>query len=449
MLDFFNLHKYQIRAYKHTLKHRFAALFMEMGLGKTIVTLSLINELVEGFEIGTTLVIGTKRIIESVWAPEAKKWNHTKDLKIVKIVGNPAERRAAMKTKADVHLISRDNIVWLCDEYGGYELPWDMLVIDELSSFKNTNSQRFRALKRVRKSFYRIVGLTGTPTPNGLIDIWAQMFLIDGGERLGKHITKFRRKHFYREGEHARYFPRDETTTARVMKSISDITISMRTKDYLELPPLIVNDIRVDLPAPIMAKYEEFKKELVLDMFGEGQEITAKNSNVLMGKLLQFTGGAIYDEDKNVHEIHKEKLEAVESIINESGGPVLIAWAFRHERDRLLKHLKAYSPVQMSKPEHVDQWNRGEIPVLLMHPASGGHGLNLQEGGDRVVWYSQFFNLEFYQQLNTRLYRQGRKKPVFLDRIICPGTMDMKALRALEGKTNVQDEVLELVKAYC
>jgi SNF2 family DNA or RNA helicase len=397
--------------------------------------------------IDTALVVAPKRVAETVWRDELANWEHLKGLTISVITGNEKQRKAALAKKADIYTISRDNIRWLCGLYGGSMLPFDMLVIDELSSFKNHDSHRFKALKKVQACFHIVVGLTGTP--GDLIDLWAQIYLLDRGKRLGQSITFFRNNFFRRKYSGFGYeiIPGKEL---EIQALIKDLVISMTSEDYLELPERIDTFIRLDFTSDLKKQYEEFEREKVLEMYSgmDLTEITAVNAGVLCGKLLQFTGGAIYDEEKNVHDIHSLKLDATEEFIEAAQGkPVLIAYAFQHERDRLLQRLKKYRPKLMDGDQDIKDWNAGRINVMLMHPASGGHGLNLQEGYSSALWYGPTYNLELYQQFNKRLHRQGRKYPVNIGHIIISGTEDDRALRRLQDKTDTQDALIESVKA--
>ena len=451
MLSRDNLHDYQRHSVQHIIDNPRCALFLDMGLGKTISTLTAIAMLKDEYlEINSALVVAPKRVVESVWAEEAALWQHTRHLKVVKITGNERQRRQAYKTKADIHLISRDNIAWLVGDFPG-KMPWDMLIIDELSSFKSHRAIRFKALSKVRRSFQRVVGLTGTPSPNGLIDLWAQLYLLDGGDRLGKTITEYRNNYF-KEGQRNghivyNYLPLKETDSL-IHQRISDICISMKTEDYLKLPGTTINKINLHFSDAQRKHYENFERDKVLELFGEGNEITAANAAALTNKLLQYANGAIYDTDRDVHEVHKVKLDAVEEIIESAGGkPVIVAWSYRHDLDRLKQRLKTYKPRELRKDSDVKDWNAGKIQVLLLHPASAGHGLNLQAGGNIMVWFGHTWSLELYQQLNKRLDRQGQTQKVIMHKLVMTGTADEDVLTALERKTNTQEGLMQAVKA--
>jgi SNF2 family DNA or RNA helicase len=444
-----NLHNYQRTSVNHIMNNMHCGLFLDMGLGKTVSTLTAIEKLsYQELSINTVLVVAPKRVAETVWSDEIAKWSHLKDLTFSKIIGTEKKRKAALRVKADIYLISRDNLAWLCGQYGGNMLPMDMLVIDELSGFKNHASLRFKALKKVQPSFKRVVGLTGTPAPNGLIDLWAPMFLLDRGRRLGQSITFYRDNYFRLKYSGHGYEVLDDSSD-KIYRAIGDICISMKSEDYLELPERIDTFINIEFPPDLMKRYLDFEREKVLEAYGGfDAEITAMNAAALSNKLLQFAGGAIYDEDKVVHEIHNLKLDAAEEFVEAANGkPVLIAYTFKHELARLLVKLKKYNPVQMSSDQHIKDWNAGKIQVMLMHPASGGHGLNLQEGYSSALWFSLNWSLELYQQFNKRLHRQGREYPVNIGHLIALGTYDEKVKLTLDGKCNVQDVLMDAVKA--
>jgi len=441
------LHRYQFRTVEFVVDNTHVGVFAEMGTGKTLSTLTAINRLMnEDFEIDSALIIAPKRVAEVVWSDEIDKWPHLKNLTISKIIGNEKQRRAALKVKASIHIISRDNIAWLVGEFGGSFVPFDMLVIDESSSFKNHASERFKALKHVQPCFKRVVLLTGTPAPNGLIDLWPQIWLLDRGERLGKTITAYRRDYFSKKYSGFGY---DLSAGAddRVHRQIKDICMNLTSSDYLELPERIDTFINVILPPAVKQKYDKFEREKVLEML-ESEDISAMNAAALSNKLLQFAGGAVYDEDRNVHEIHACKLDACEEFIEAANGkPVFIAYSYKHELSRLLVRLKKYKPVKLETKQHIKDWNAGKIQVMLAHPASASHGLNLQEGHTCALWFSLNWSLELYQQFNKRLHRQGRKYPVVIGHLIAQGTEDETVKLALERKGNTQDILMAAVKA--
>lgn len=447
-----DLHPYQVAAVDHILNHTHCGLFLEMGLGKTVSTLTAINKLMyEELAINRVLVIAPKRVAESVWDTEIGKWEHLKHLKVSKIVGDAKTRLNALKTRADIYTIGRDNIAWLCKFYAGKRMPFDMLVIDELSSFKNHKSVRFRSLRVVQPQFLRVVGLTGTPAPNGLIDLWAQIYLLDRGERLGKFITRYRDEYFRpgrRNGAVIYSYDLRKGADQAIHKKISDICMSMKSKDYLTLPKRITNIITVNFDENLRKQYDSFEKEQVLSLFEDNAEITALSAATLSNKLLQFANGAIYDEKGGVHHVHDLKIEAVEELLDDANGkPVLIAWTFRHDRDRLMEALKSYHPRELKNGDDIRAWNEGKIPVLLMHPASGGHGLNLQAGGHIIIWFGQTWSLELEQQFNARLDRQGQTESVIVNKIVAAKTIDEDVIKALRNKNRSQEGLMAAVKA--
>lgn len=453
MLERKQLHDYQNRAVAHIIDNECSALFLGCGMGKTVSTLTAIKDLLDNCIISNCLVIAPKKVTQVTWSDEIKSWAHLKDLTISVIDGTAKQRREAYEKQADIYAISRDNIVWLVMEFGGVKLPYDMVVIDELSSFKNYTSKRFKALRKVRKFIPRVVGLTGTPSPNGLIDLFAQMYLIDQGQRLGKSITEYRDRFFRpdkRNGDivysYALKSPQEETEK-QISDLISDITISMTAEDYLKMPDRINIYDRVELPPKVLAQYKEFEKEQVLELINSDEPISAASAAALSNKLQQFANGAIYDADQKVIELHDEKLEKLEELVEAANGsPVLVAYSYKHDLDRIMKKLKAYKPVKLEKPEQIAKWNAGNIKVLVTHPASTGHGLNLQKGGHTLIWFGNTWSLELYMQFNARLYRQGQVYPVIVHHILTTGTVDEKIIKALEGKKQTQDGLMQSIK---
>lgn len=446
-----HLHGYQKTGVNHIILNPFCGLLLDMGLGKTVTTLTATNKLIyEELEVSKALIVAPKRVAENVWSTECEKWEHLQHLRISKIIGNGAKRKEALRAKADLYIISRDNIAWLCGQYGGSMLPFDMLIIDESSSFKSPKSQRFKALKMVQPSFDRVVLLTGTPAPNGLVDLWSQIYLLDRGQRLGKTISIYRDRYFnpnQRNGHIVYNYKINSTGEEQIHDKIKDICMSMKATDYLDMPERVDNVISLKLTQEVAQQYAEFEREQVLSLIGN--DITAVNAAALSNKLLQFANGAVYGEGKNWHEVHQVKLDAVEEIIeNANGKPVLIAWTFRHDQARLLEKLKKYKPVQLKTGQHIKDWNAGKIQVMLMHPASGGHGLNLQSGGNIVVWFGQTWSLELYQQLNARLYRQGQgDNRVFIHHLAVQGTLDMDVIKSLENKNSKQEGLMKAIKS--
>ena len=449
-----NLHQYQNEAIEHILTHPFCALFLEMGLGKTVSTLTAINELsYTELDIKSVLVIAPKRVAESVWDSEVSKWEHLKHLRVSKIIGTPKERAAALAKDADIYVMGRDNVAWLYDNYFDLKrpLPFDMLVIDELTSFKNHASVRFKKLRIMQPMFKRVVGLTGTPSPNGLIDLWAQIYLLDRGARLGKYISHFRDE-FFRPGARNgmviyTYVPQADGEE-RIYKRIGDICMSMKAKDYLTLPERITNIVTIELTDKLKKEYEEFEKEQVLSLVEEGIDIPALGAAALSNKLLQFANGAVYDPEGGVHPVHSLKIDATKEIIEAANGkPVLIGWTYRHDRDRLMEELKEYKPRELKTNKDIEDWNAGKIQVMMMHPASGGHGLNLQAGGHIIIWFGQTWNLELEQQFNARLDRQGQTESVIIHKLVVKGTVDEDVIKAQQRKNNTQEELMAAVKA--
>lgn len=455
MLTRDNLHTYQKACVKHIVEHPYCGVFLDLGLGKTVSTLTAIDLLMFDYcEINSVLVIAPKRVAESVWQEEAEKWEHLKHLRFSKIIGNQVQRIAAIKAKADIYIISRDNIAWLCALYGGGKLPFDMVVIDELSSFKSYKSERFKAMRGARVYLKRLVGLTGTPAPNGLIDLWPQIYLMDRGMRLEKTITRYREKYFRpgRTNGNAVYsYDLLSDSEFLIHKKIEDICISMKASDYLEMPMRTDNYIKLIMPEALRKKYVDFEKEKVLDLFNQDNgstEVNVVNAAALSNKLLQFANGAIYDENRNVYPIHDIKLDALKEIIDDANGqPVLVAWTYQFDRDRILEYLKKYNPRELKGDKDIKDWNEGKVQVMLAHPASAGHGLNLQAGGHIIVWFGQTWSLELYQQFNGRLYRQGQQDHVIIHHLILEGTHDEDVIKALHAKDKKQDSLMNSIKA--
>ena len=443
---------YQQYAINHILDHEASGLFLDMGMGKTVSSLTAIDNLLFLGEASKVLVIAPKRVAEDTWSTEVEKWDHLKHLRISKILGTPKKRLEAAEAEADIYVTNRENVEWLVDLYFK-NWKWDTLIIDELSSFKSSKAKRFRALKKVRPYFKRIIGLTGTPAPNSLIDLWSQIYLLDGGQRLGKTITGYRERYFT-PGDRNQFvvfnYNLRPGAEEAIHNKISDICISMMAKDYLDLPERINNKIMIELPRKAMEEYAEFEKELIIQL--EDEDITAANSAVLTSKLLQMCNGAIYTEDKEVVEVHDEKLNALMDVIEAANGkPVLIFYSFKHDLVRIQEFLKKnkIKGQELGGSEDIKKWNNGEIPILLLHPASAGHGLNLQYGGNIVVWFGLTWSLELYQQANARLYRQGQKETVIIHHIIAKNTVDEDVMKALQGKEINQNVLLEAVKARC
>jgi len=437
------LHDYQEYAVKFIEEHPNAALLLDCGLGKTITTLTAINNLMfDSFEIHKVLVIAPVRVCQ-VWPAEIEKWEHLRNLTYSVAVGTAAERIAALKKKADIYLINRENVEWLVSQ-GGFD--FDMIVIDELSSFKNHQSKRFKALMKVRPKVKRVVGLTGTPSSNGLMDLFAEFKLIDMGERLGRFIGQFRNTYFTpdkRNGMVVYSYKPLPGAEDRIYEKISDITVSMKAADHLKMPELIITEYPVCMSEDEKEKYREFKTELVLEL-GD-KEITAANAASLSGKLSQMANGAVYDDSGEIIRIHDRKLDALEDLIEAANGkPVLVAYWFRHDFERIKER---FDITEIKSPESIRKWNAGELPVALIHPASAGHGLNLQAGGSFLVWFGLTWSLELYQQTNARLWRQGQSsETVVIQHIVTKGTVDERILKALQEKDKIQEMLMEAVK---
>ena len=445
-------HNYQSYAVDYIETHPVSAVFLDMGLGKTVITLTAINNLLfDSFEVHKVLVVAPLRVARDTWTSEADKWDHLRNLIISVAVGTEAERKAAFFRKADVYIINRENLQWFIEE-SGIAFDFDMIVIDELSSFKNHNTKRFRALLKVRPKASRVVGLTGTPASNGLMDLWAQFRILDMGQRLGRFISKYRTEYFKPDKTNGMvvysYKPLPDAEEA-IYRKISDITISMKSTDYLKMPELISSEHRVLLSGTDYENYEDFKKELVLSL--GNTEITAANAAALSGKLSQMANGAVYDDVGNTVEIHEKKLDALEDIIEAANGkPLLVAYWFNHDLERITERLKRlhipYGCLDTS--DSFRRWNNGEIPVALIHPASAGHGLNLQKGGSSLVWFGLTWSLELYQQTVSRLWRQGQTSgTVIVQHIITSGTIDERIMKAILKKEKTQDMLIEAVKA--
>jgi SNF2 family DNA or RNA helicase len=421
-------------------------------VSKTVTTLTAIDQLLNDyFDACKVLVIAPLRVAEDTWAREIEKWDHLQHLRISKVLGSAAVRRKALKADADIYVINRENVEWLVSEYGS-KWPFDTVVIDELSSFKNSNSKRFRALRRVRPLMKRVIGLTGTPAPNSLMDLWAPMYLIDQGERLGKTITGYRDKYFNpgaRSGHVVYEWKAKQEAEERVYEAISDIAVSMKAEDWLELPERIDRTISVSLSPKAQQQYRKLEKELLLPFLDA--DVVAQTAAVLSNKLLQLASGAVYDEDKGVKLIHDAKLDALEDVIEAANGkPVMVFYNFKHSLSRIQERFPQARILRKGKEgnEDIRAWNNDEIPLLLLHPKSAGHGLNLQESSCRtVVWFDQIWSLEEDQQANARVHRQGVRHNIVVIRLVAEGTMDEDAVSALERKAAGQDVLMEAVKA--
>nr|DAO17636.1 MAG TPA: Chromatin remodeling complex ATPase [Caudoviricetes sp.] len=440
---------YQRTATQWILDNPSCGLFLDMGLGKTVSTLTAIQDLIDDCEISRALVVAPKKVAETTWTTEAAKWDHLKGLKVAKVMGTEKQRKLALTQKADVYVIGRDNFVWLVGLYGG-RLPFDVLVIDELTSFKNSKSQRFKAMRIARPSVHRVIGLTGTPAPNGLIDLWGQLYCIDMGQRLGSSVTRYRESHFETH-KWNNIIVRCDVKKGHediIRNRISDICLSMQAKDYLQLPNLMIHTVSVELPSATMAAYNKFEREKVLEFKheheGESANILANSAAGLMNKLAQFANGAVYDEEHNVHEIHNEKVDKLAEIVEAAnGGGVLVFYQFKHDIPRITKKLKGYRVEVYQGERQLVNWNAGKIDVLLAHPASTAYGLNMQQGGHYIVWFGTGWDLELFQQANARLHRQGQKHPVVVYKLIGAHTVDERASASLENKKAKQQSLLD------
>jgi SNF2 family DNA or RNA helicase len=442
-------HEYQKYAKDWILSKPSSGLFLDLGMGKTVSTLTALQELLHDyFEVGKVLVIAPLRVARDTWSNEKDKWDHLNYLKISKILGKTKLREEALKESADIYVINRENVEWLVD-FLGNKWCFDMVVIDELSSFKSPTSKRFKALKKVRPLIKRIVGLTGTPAPNGLIDLWSQIYLLDEGERLEKSLIEYKNKYFkFSNGLGGRKYSRllKRNVKDRIYDRIKDICMSMKSSEYLKLPSRIDNNIMVELPYIAWKKYRDLEEKM--ELFLEGKNIKASNGGVLVNKLLQIASGAVYDEDGNIIEIHDAKLEALDEVLEAANGkPVLIFYNYKHELHRISNHLEDKSFRVLSTSKDIEDWNKGQIPIMLVHPASAGHGLNLQHGGNIILWFGLNWSLELYQQANARLHRQGQRENVIVNHIIAKGTIEEEVMKVLQSKEKRQEDLLREVKA--
>jgi len=443
----FEPHKYQEYAINRIYDTPAVGLFLEMGLGKTVITLTALDDILYNrFDATKVLIIAPLRVAEDTWSRESQKWDHLKHLRISKILGSRTQREKALRADADLYVINRENVEWLVSATGN-EWPFDTVVIDELSSFKSPSAKRFKALRRVRPLMHRVIGLTGTPAPNGLLDLWSQIYLLDQGERLGKTITGYRDRYFTagaRSGYVVYDWKQKEESEQAVFSKISDVCISMKAEDWLDMPERIDRVVPVKLDEAAQAKYKQMEKDMLIPMVDA--DIVANTAAVLSNKLLQLANGAVYDERKGVREIHNAKLDALEDILEAANGhPVLVFYAYKHDLSRIQARFpKART---LNTTEDITAWNEGKIPVLLAHPASAGHGLNLQTGGNIIVWFGLTWSLEQYQQANARLHRQGQEHSVIVHHLIAEGTMDEEVMEALEGKAAGQDALMTAVKA--
>lgn len=442
----YNPHEYQTYATNFILEHPVAAVLLEMGLGKSVITLTAIYELMlNRFEVQKVLVIAPLRVARDTWPAEIEKWEHLEGLTYSVAIGMEAERLAALRCPAHLYLINRENVDWLITK-SGIPFDFDMVVIDELSSFKSHAAKRFKSLLKVRPMVKRMVGLTGTPSSNGLMDLWAEFRILDMGQRLGRYITHYRNNFFVPDKRNQQmvfsYKPRPGAEDA-IYRLISDITISMKSADFLKMPECIINEVPVALSEKEWSVYQTLKEDMVVDL--KDEEIDAVNAATLSGKLLQMANGAVYNEEKEVIHIHDRKLDALEDLIEGANGkPVLVAYWYNHDLQRIKQR---FSVREIKTSQDIKDWNNGEIPVAVIHPASAGHGLNIQFGGSTIIWFGLTWSLELYQQTNARLWRQGQQRTVVIHHIIAKDTIDEDVMKALRKKEKIQSALIDSVKA--
>lgn len=438
-------HPYQEQAIQFALERPSAGLFLDMGLGKSVISLTVLKHLRDDYlELSKALVVAPKRVAEDTWPREVRKWDHLRDLSLIEIRGTPKQRVAALQESADIYVISRDNLSWLVDHYET-DWPFDVVILDELSSFKSHQSKRFKQLKRVRSYINRVIGLTGTPASNGYLDLWSQIYLLDRGKRLGRNITAFRREYcetLYRPGYNEyRLLPR---AYAEIDDKLKDLCLSMKSRDYLKLEEPLSITHYVRLSAQEWQSYAQMQKEALLE-FEDGEAAVALSAATVINKLLQIANGAVYTEDGEYQELHDKKLDALEELIEETQcEPVLVFYSYKSDIDRILKRFPSVRILEAEKD--IEDWNQKKIPILLAHPASAGHGLNLQDGGSLIIWFGLPWSLELYLQANARLHRQGQKEPVRIYHILAEGTVDEKVMKALEKKELRQDALLDSLK---
>ncbi|MFZ7648305.1 SNF2-related protein [Staphylococcus saprophyticus] len=446
----FKPYDYQAYAIDKIIDNKRFGLFLDMGLGKTVSTLTAIEQLkFDYLDVDKVLVIAPKRVAEDTWAQEVEKWTHLSHLDVSLVLGTPKQREQALDRNADIYVTNKENTKWICERFKK-DWPFDMVVIDELSTFKNSDSQRFKILKKKWPLFDRFVGLTGTPAPKNIMDLWAQIYLIDGGERLGKFKTHFRQRYFYpthKVAEHTFNWELKDGAKDEIYKMISDVTVSMESKDYLEMPERVDTVKEAKLSKKERALYDELEQNMVIENdIDDDKDIVALNSASLSNKLLQMSNGAVYADDGSITHIHDKKLELLDEIIEESQGqPILVMYNYKHDKERLLER---YSFAEtLDSDDYMERWNNGEIQMLITHPASAGHGLNLQYGGSIMVWFGLTWNLEYYEQANARLYRQGQKKTTIIHHLLTENSIDQKVYESLKNKKLGQTELMNAVKA--
>lgn len=445
----FKPYDYQAHAIDKIINNKKYGLFLDMGLGKTVSTLTAIEKLKYDYlEVDKVLVIAPKRVAEDTWAQEIAKWYHLSHLTISLVLGTSKQRTEALAKDADIYITNKENTKWICEKFRK-DWPFDMLVIDELSTFKSSSSQRFKILKKQMPLVNRFVGLTGTPAPNNLMDIWSQIYLIDGGERLGKSMTKFRQNFFYpthQLTEHVFNWELKDGAKDEIYDKISDVTVSMESKDYLKMPERIDNVQEVKLSKKERAIYDQLKEDMVIeDETDTNKDIEALTSATLTQKLLQLSNGAVYTSDGTYKPIHDKKLERLDEIIEEAQGkPILLFYSFKHDKERILER---YDFAEELKGDYMERWNNGDIKLLIAHPASAGHGINLQYGGSIAVWFGLTWSLEQYEQANARLFRQGQTETTVIHHIMTENSVDQDVYKGLQNKQLGQNALMQAVKA--
>ena len=443
MAKTFNARPYQAVAIQKIINNPAVCLMLDMGMGKTVTTLTAIQELITRAEVKKVLVIAPLRVAETTWLDESATWDHL-HLNVVPVLGTHCQRVTALKMNADVYVINRENVTWLVELYGK-DFPFDMVVIDESSSFKSWQSKRFKSLRNVRPLISRVVELTGTPAPNSLMDLWSQIYLLDRGKRLGKTISEYRRKYFnegMKIGRIVYSWSLKRGADKAIYRKIADICVSMKSEDYLTLPPVINNFIKVPLYDRVLTLYKKFTRNLVAEV--DGQDLVASTAGVLANKLLQFANGAVYDVNNNAVDIHSAKLEALAEIRETVNQSLLVFYWFKSDLVRLKK--KFPDAVALNSVDDIKNWNAGKVSMMLVHPASAGHGLNLQYGGNIIVWFSLTWSLELYQQANKRLHRIGQDKPVIIHHLIAQDTIDENVVKVLSDKNARQNDLLNALK---
>lgn len=449
-----DLHSYQKFCVDFIEEHPNCGVFLDMGLGKTIISLTAISHLLyDSFEVSRVLIIAPLRVARDTWIAELSKWEHLRGLKMERVIGTPKERVAALSRRAEMYIINRENVEWLVKHFAGRRMPFDMLVIDELSSFKNSRAKRFLALKKILPQFGRVVGLTGTPAPNGLEDLWPQVFLLDRGVRLGRTMKSYLDMFFDTPNSWLPYKHELKTgAEEEIYKRLGDICVSMRAADHLEMPERVDNIVEVMLSAREEKLYRQMERDMLLP-YADG-DVLALNAASLAGKLLQLANGAVYDEFHNVRVLHERKLDALEDLIEAANGkPLLVMYAFQHDLTRIQERFGKYTTEtpegvrELKTSADMEDWNEGRIRVAVTQPASTGHGLNLQHGGCTIVWFGLNWSLELYEQANARLWRQGQKQTVVIHHLVTKGTMDEQVMKALHDKAADQNALLATVKA--